>query len=268
MYRTNNPPIQFLFVAIAVLASVALIVLSPAQAGEVLFGDNFRAGKVDGTGKWHTALGKWAIKGGELVKQGAELGLIVVTDDHWDDEWNDYWFFSTVTLTGGQELGIFWRFFTKGEQGGAFSNPGNLPKRLQGNESRHVIYWALNRGAKTSIVQRDIKTVSQPFAKTETKTKLKTNQPYWVKIENHPKGYRLFLSDNGALAQSGDYGAAVVDVKDINIQGRGRIGFGSVDSRFKVDDVYVAEPDTNPFSVEAHGKLAITWGMLKSRTTR
>ena len=57
-------------------------------------------------------------------------------------------------------------------------------------------------------------------------------------------------------------------MKDINIQGRGRIGFGSVDSRFKVDDVYVAEPDTNPFSVEAHGKLAITWGMLKSRTTR
>ena len=51
MYRTNNPPIQFLFVAIAVLASVALIVLSPAQAGEVLFGDNFRAGKVDGTGE-------------------------------------------------------------------------------------------------------------------------------------------------------------------------------------------------------------------------
>lgn len=268
MCKTNNSPIQFLFVAIAVLATVTLIAPSVTQAGAILFEDDFRGGKVDGSGKWHTALGKWAIQGGALVKQGADKGLILVTDDHWDDAWADYWFFSTITLTGGQELGIFWRFFTKGEQGGQFSNPGKLPKRLQGNESRHVIYWALNREGKGSIVQRDIKTVSQPFAKTETKTKLKSNQEYWVKIENHPKGYRLYLTDNGALAKSGEYGAAVVDVKDINIQGRGRIGFGAVDSRFKVDDVYVVEPDTNPFSVEAQGKLATTWGMLKSTRNR
>ena len=268
MYRTNSSPIQFLFVAIAVLASVSLIAPGLTQAGEILFEDDFRGGKVDGTGKWHTALGKWVIQGGSLSKQGADKGLILVTDDHWDDAWTDYWFFSTVTLTGGQELGVFWRFFTKGQQGGQFSNPGNLPKRLQGNESRHVIYWALNRAGKGSIVQRDIKTVSQPFAKTETKTKLKSGQDYWVKVENHPKGYRLYLTDNGAQAKSGEFGDAIVDVKDINIQGRGRIGFGSVDSRFKVDDVYVVEPDTNPFSVESRGKLATTWGMLKSRATR
>ena len=267
MYRTNNSPIQILFVAIAVLASVALIVPSLAQAGEILFQDNFRAGKVDGTGKWHTALGKFAIQGGALQKQGGK-GLILVTDDHWDDAWTDYWFFSTITPIGGKEVGVFWRFFSKGEQGGEFNELGKLPKRLQDNESRVVVYWALNRDGKLSVVQRDVKTVSQPFLKTETRTKLKINQAYWIKIENHPKGYRLFLSDNGALAKSGDYGAPVVDVKDITIGGRGRIGFGSVDSRFEVDDVYVVEPDTNPFSVEAQGKLATTWGMLKSRMTR
>ena len=74
----------------------------------------------------------------------------------------------------------------------------------------------------------------------------------------------FFLTDNGAAAVLGNYGPALADVKDINISGRGRIGFGTQEATIEVDDVFVTEPGQNPFAVEAQGKLATTWGRLKS----
>ncbi|RKU08926.1 hypothetical protein C6502_13875, partial [Candidatus Poribacteria bacterium] len=52
--------------------------------------------------------------------------------------------------------------------------------------------------------------------------------------------------------------------KDLGIKAQGRIGFGTVDGKIIVDDVFVTTPEGNPFSVEAKGKLATVWGKLKA----
>ena len=104
--------------------------------------------------------------------------------------------------------------------------------------------------------------------KPKRKPKVDRGKEYWIKIENHAKGYRVFLTDNAAAATLGDYGPVLFDVKDFNIQGEGRIGFGTLEAAIEVDNVYVTEPENNPFAVEAQGKLTTTWGLLKSSVVR
>ena len=263
MYRKRNSQKLWILTVISIVVSV-FILPSLTQAQKILFEDTFeKKDKLDGKGKWHTVSGSWTIDKGRLVQnQRNGKNLILASDVHWDEEWNNYWFYSTVKLAGGESPLIIWRFHS--DEGAGFGPKGDLPPRMQESLSRHVIYWALNREGKRSVVHRHIKHVSQEFAKTETKTKLGRGTDYWIKIENHPKGYRLFLTNNGAAAVLGDYGPPLADVKDINISGRGRIGFGTQEASIEVDNVFVTEPESNPFAVEA-GKLATTWGRLKSR---
>ena len=259
---------QWILAVMFIVASI-LILPSLTQAQKILFEDTFDKAKdkLDGTGKWHTVSGAWTIEKGRLVQnQRNGKNLILASDGHWDEEWNDYWFYSTVKFAAGESPLIIWRFHS--DEGAGFGDKNALPPRMQESLSRHVIYWALNREGKRSVVHRVIKHVSQEYAKTETKTKLGKGTDYWLKIENHPKGYRLFLTDNDAAAVLGDYGPPLVDVKDINISGRGRIGFGTQEAVIEVDNVFVTEPEKNPFAVEAQGKLATTWGRLKSRIIR
>ena len=268
MNKTNSLPQLSLFVAIAVLVSFLLIAPSFVQAIEILFEDNFRGGKLDGSGKWHVALGKWSIQGGELRNTSADKSLIMVADDHWDPEWVDYWCYAKIVMGAGAEPAIFWRFHSDGSQGGNFSPAGSLPKRMQESGRRHVIYWWFKKGGG-AVVQRDIRTIIKPFEITETKTSLNAGKEYYIKIENGAKLYKLYLSDNAAGVASGNFGEPIVDLealgkKDVNIKGQGRIGFGTVNGKITVDDVFVTTPEGNPFSVESKGKLATVWGELKA----
>ena len=269
MYKTNSLPKLFLLAAIAVLASFSLIAPSFVQAIEILFEDNFKGGKLDGSGKWHVALGKWTIQGGELRNTSADKSLIIVADDHWQPEWVDYWFYSKIRITGGTQPAIFWRFHSDGSQGGNFSPAGNLPKRMQNSGRRHVIYWWFNKEGGGAVVQRDIRTIVKPFEITETKTKINAGDEYYIKIENALKSYKLYLSDKPGAVAAGNFGEPIVDLealgkKDLGIKAEGRIGFGTVDGKIIVDDVFVTTPEGNPFSVEAKGKLATVWGKLKA----
>ena len=269
MYQAKNLPKRWVFVVIAILASAHFVAPSLVQAQKILFEDIFDKSKdkLNGTGKWHTVSGAWSIRDGRLVQTLANgKTLILASDGHWDAAWNDYWFYSTVRLTGGTSPLIIWRFHS--DEGAGFGAKPDLPPLMQESLRRHVIYWELNRDGKKSIVRRHIKHVAQDFVKTETNTKLGRGVDYWIKIENYAKGYRLFLTDNPGAAALGDYGPPLVDVKDININGEGRIGFGTEDAKIEVDNVFVTEPENNPFAVEAEGKLTTTWGRLKSRVIR
>ena len=268
MQKTNSLPKLSLFVAIAVLVSFSFIVPSFVQAIEILFEDNFKGGKLDGSGKWHVALGKWSIQGGVLKNTSADKSLIIVADKHWNLEWVDYWFYSKISISGGTQPAIFWRFHSDGSQGGNFSPAGSLPKQMQASGRRHVIYWFFQQGGN-AVVQRDIRTIIKPFEITETKTRLNAGTDYYVKIENSAKLYKLYLTDNAAGVLAGNFGEPIVDLealgkKDLNIKGEGRIGFGTVDGKITVDDVFVTTPEGNPYSVEARGKLATVWGELKA----
>ncbi len=270
MHKTNNLPKLYLFVAIAVLTSFSLITPSFVHAIEILFEDSFKGGKLDGSGKWHVALGKWAIQGGELVNTSGDKSLIMVTDAHWDPEWNDYWFYAKITPAGNSQPAIFWRFHSDGSQGGNFSPAGDLPKRMQDSGRRIVIYWWLNKPDGGAVVQRDIRTIVKPFEETETKTKLNGGTDYYLKIENAPNTYTIYLTENAGSVLAGNYGEPIVDLealgkKDINSKGQGRIAFGTIDGKIRVDDVFVTTPGGNPFSVEARGKLATVWGELKAK---
>ena len=267
MYKTNSLSKLSLFVTITVLSSFSLIAPSSVQAIEILFEDNFRGGKLDGSGKWHVALGKWTIQGGELRNTSADKSLIMVADKHWDEEWVDYWFYAKITAAAGTEPAIFWRFHSDGSQGGNFSPAGSLPKRMQESGRRHVIYWWFNQGG--AVVQRDVRTIIKAFDITKTKTKINAGDEYYIKVENSAKFYKLYLTDNAAGVAAGSFGEAIVDLealgkKDLNIGGQGRVGFGTVNGRITVDDVFVTTPEGNPFSVEAKGKLATVWGELKA----
>ncbi len=267
MNKTNSLPKLSLLVTIAVLAGFSLIAPSFVQAIEILFEDNFRGGKLDGSGKWHVALGKWTIQGGELRNTSGDKSLIIVADDHWDPEWVDYWLYAKIRISAGSEPAIFWRFHSDGSQGGNFSPAGSLPKQMQESGRRHVIYWWFNQGG--AVVQRDVRTIIKAFEITETKTKIGAGEDYYVKVENSAKYYALYLSDQPGAVAAGNFGEAIVDLealgkKDLNIGGEGRIGFGTVNGKITVDDVFVTTPEGNPFSVEAKGKLATVWGELKA----
>lgn len=269
MDKTNSLPKLSLLVAIAVLASFLLIAPSFVQAIEILFEDNFKGGKLDGSGKWHVALGKWNIQGGELRNTSADKSLIMVTDDHWNLEWVDYWMYAKIKSGAGSEPAIFWRFHSDGSQGGNFSPAGSLPKQMQESGRRHVIYWWFKQGGG-AVVQRDIRTIIKPFEITETKTKINAGTEYYVKVENSAKLYKLYLTDKAGAVAAGNFGDPIVDLealgkKDLNIKGEGRIGFGTVNGKITVDDVFVTTPEGNPFSVEAKGKLATVWGELKAK---
>ena len=269
MHKTNSLCKLYLFAAIAVFTSFSLIAPNFVQAVEILFEDNFKGGKLDGSGKWHVALGKWTIQGGELKNTSDDKSLIMVTDDHWDAAWNDYWFYAKIVPAGKSQPAIFWRFHSDGSQGGNFSPAGDLPKQMQDSGRRHVIYWWFNKPDGGTVVQRDIRTIVKPYEITETKTKLNGGTEYYLKIENGPKTYTLYLTENAGSVAAGNYGEPIVDLealgkKDINIKGEGRIAFGTVDGKITVDDVFVTTPEGNPFSVEAKGKLATVWGDLKS----
>lgn len=259
---------QWILVVMFIAASI-LILPRLTQAQKILFEDNFDKSrdKLNGTGKWHTVSGAWAIKNGKLVQnQRNGKNLILVSDDHWDEEWNDYWFYSTIHLAAGQSPLLIWRFHS--DEGAGFGGKEALPHRMQQSLRRHVIYWELNKDGKRSVVTRHIRHIVKEFEKTETKTKIDKGVAYWIKIENHPKGYRFFLTTDGAAAVAGNYGPVLVDVKDFNISGEGRIGFGTLEAVIEVDNVYVTEPEKNPFAVEVQGKLTATWGLLKSRAVQ
>ena len=259
---------QWIFAAMFIAASI-LILPTLTQAQKILFEDTFDKSndKLNGTGKWHAVSGAWAIKNGKLVQnQRNGKNLILVSDGHWDEEWNDYWFYSTIHLAAGQSPLLVWRFHS--DEGAGFAGKEALPPRMQQSLRRHVIYWELNKDGKRSVVMRHIRHIVKEFEKTETKTKVDKGTDYWIKIENHPKGYRFFLTDNGAAAVLGNYGPVLVDVKDFNISGEGRIGFGTQEAIIEVDNVFVTEPEKNPFAVEVQGKLATIWGMLKSRVVQ
>ena len=271
MHRAKDLPKQLLFVAITVLVIVPFIVPSLALAHpKILFQDDFRSGKLDGTGKWHPVSGQWEIADGRLVQTAVGgKSLILVTDNHWDETWVDYWFYSTVNIVEGANGPlIFWRYHSDGSEGGGFGD--NLPPRMKKSKRRHVIYWALNIDGKRAVVIRAIRTIVKEFQPTETKTKLNQEIDYWIKVENEKKGYRLFLTDNPEAAAAGDYGDPIVDAtgKDSNINGEGRIGFGTENSKIEVDNVFVTKPGYNPLAVEARGKLTTTWSRLKSEAAQ
>ena len=264
MYCKQNSQRLWILTVIAIAASL-LTLPTLTQAQKILFEDTFDKAndKLNGTGKWHAVSGAWAIKNGKLTQnQRNGKNLILVSDGHWDEEWNDYWFYSTIRLAAGQGPLLIWRFHS--DEGAGFGGKEALPPRMQQSLRRHVIYWELNKDGKRSVVMRHIRHIVKEFEKTETKTKVDKGTEYWIKIENHSKGYRVFLTDNGGAAVLGDYGPALFDVKDFNIQGEGRIGFGTLEAVLEVDNVFVTEPEKNPFAVEAQGKLATTWGLLKS----
>jgi hypothetical protein len=163
---------------------------------------------------------------------------------------------------------IFWRYHSDGSEGGGFGD--NLPPLMKQSKRRHVIYWALSKEGEKSVVVRAIRTIVKEFQLTETITILSPEIDYWIKIENDSKGYRLFLTDDPEAAAVGDYGDPIVDAtgKDPNINGEGRIGFGTEDSTIQVDNVFVTKPGYNPWTVERQGKLTTTWSGLKDGLIR
>ena len=254
---------QWMLTAIAIVASV-LILPSLTQAQKILFEDTFDKAndKLNGTGKWHTVSGAWDINNGKLVQnQRNGKNLILVSDGHWDEEWNDYWFYSTIRLAAGQSPLLVWRFHS--DEGAGFGGKDALPPRMQQSLRRHVIYWELNKDGKRSVVIRHIRHIVKEFEKTETKTKVDKGTEYWIKIENHEKGYRFFLTDNGAAAILGDYGPVLVDVKDFNIQGEGRIGFGTLEAVIEVDNVFVTEPEKESFRCRSTGQVGDHLGIVE-----
>ena len=264
MYHKTDSQNQWVLAVMFIVASI-LILPSLTQAQKILFEDTFDKAndKLNGTGKWHAVSGAWTIKNGKLVQnQRNGKNLILVSDGHWDAEWNDYWFYSTIRLAAGASPLLIWRFHS--DEGAGFGGKESLPPRMQQSLRRHVIYWELNKDGKRSVVMRHIRHIVKEFEKTETKTKVDRGTDYWIKVENHSKGYRVFLTDNAEAAVLGNYGPVLFDVKDFNIQGEGRIGFGTLEAAIEVDNVFVTEPEKNPFAVEMQGKVTTIWGLLKS----
>jgi len=237
---------------------ITLILLASPAAAQILFEDNFAKAN-QSMEKWAFLQGGWEVQGGALTQNQADGRTIaVVSDDFWDDAWNEYIFEVTAKkLRGANGVRIFWRINDDMQPGPgrddarSFTLDGPVKGRLADEKSRIKLWWEIGWANKESFVLQDLRGVTFIKKGTETKHKLGREAKH-IKIVNQGSIIQLFLD-----------GEMIFDGKDINGNKKGRVGVGTEGTVASFDDVFIT--GLKGRSVEPGGKLATSWGMLKTR---
>ena len=227
----------------------------PAPA-QILFDDNFSKANVSEK-KWAFLQGKWTVKGGALKQDSQDEGTIaVISDDFWDDTWSEYIFEVTAKKFRGKNgVRIFWRINDDLQpgpgRGQGFMLKTPVKGRLAKQQSRIKFWWEIGWDNKESFIITDVRGVAPRKKGSETKHKM-GNDPVQIKIVNQGNLMTLFFN-----------GEMVFDGKDLNGNRGGRVGVGTMGSTAEFDDVFVT--GLKGRSVEPGGKLATSWGLVKTR---
>ncbi len=237
--------------------AVLLLLASPAAA-QILFEDNFS--KPNRTAeKWAFLQGAWDTQNGAL-QQGQADGrtIAVISDDFWDDTWNEYIFEVTARkLRGSHGVRIFWRIKDDLQPGPgrddarSFTLGAPVKGRLGDEKARIKFWWEIGWKNSESFVIRDVRGITDIKKGTETKHKLGRDDLH-IKILNQGLFLQLFLNDE-----------LIFEGKDINGSKGGRVGVGTEATTAVFDNVFVT--GLKGRSVEPGGKLATSWGLLKTR---
>ena len=243
------------FNRVGVCFAVLILFSSPAAA-QILFDDNF-AKAAASEKKWAFLQGKWSVKGGTLKQDSQdEETIAVISDDFWDDTWSEYIFeVSAKRFRGKNGVRIFWRI-NDDMQPGPGRGAGFLLKtpvkgRLADKKSRIKFWWEIGWESKESFVIADVRGVATRKKGTETRDKM-GNDFVQVKIVNQGNLMTLFLN-----------GKMIFDGKDLNGNKGGRVGVGTKGATAEFDNVFVT--GLKGRSVEPGGKLATSWGLVKTR---
>ena len=237
---------------------VALILLASPATAQILFEDNFAKAN-QSKEKWAFLQGGWDVQGGALTQNNPEGRTIaVISDDFWDDTWNEYIFEVTAKkLRGGNGVRIFWRINDDMQPGPgrddarSFTLAGPVKGRLADEKARIKLWWEIGWENKASFVLRDLRGITSIKEGTETKHTL-GREPVHIKIVNQGSIMQLFLD-----------GEMIFDGKDINGNKKGRVGVGTETTVASFDNVFVT--GLKGRSVEPGGKLATSWGLVKTR---
>lgn len=232
----SNRCLVLLFIALALSAAL------PVKAQTYVY-DDFENPALS-EDLWEIVTGDWQVEDGVFhqLAQGNSWLAAMVAKDKWNNSWTEY----TLEVSGTQleegdhPLNILFRVKEPVPQTWADRHAGQT----------HMYRWIVNGWTNT---------LSRPYIYNEGETTMLAEKAVTLEIG---KFYRLKLkiTDSGFLGFIDD--EEFFDVKHAEWT-EGRVGLHSFGGMADFDDFVVYGP--KGMSVESQGKLAITWGELKTQ---
>lgn len=228
-----------------------LILCVSTVSAEILFQDDFENGEVD-KAKW-VSHGTWVIEdNGDkhdvlgknvLAVQSSEIGLSV---DEFPEEFDYYADFKTVSA------GLTGFCFHCQDSSNVYMH--QVSTAGSGHTPQHI-RWHRKVGGNYAVEP-------DPFA-----DKVNRDQNVWYRVKFEVRKdykFKVYLGDVGAedkeLTLVSEWTDSQKSFK------KGKIGIRmSGGERAQYDNIVVATPEFNIFSVEPKDKLAVTWGILKRK---
>ncbi len=222
---------------------VAILYVASPSFGQMYVADDFEDAKVS-EGIWEIITGDWQVADGVFhqLAQGDSWLVAMVSSDNWDNNWTEY----TVEVSGTQleagdhPLQILFRVQDPVPQTWA---DRNAPQT-------HMYRWIIN-GWTNTLCRPYIYNEGTVTMLAEKALILDIGKFYRFKLEVTKEGFRGYVDDE-----------EMFDVKHAEWID-GRVGLQSFGGQADFDDFIVYGPEGQ--SVEAQGKLAVTWASLKAR---
>ncbi len=228
---------------------LTLIFCVNTVSAEILFQDDFESGKVD-KAKW-SPVGTWEIEDNAddhdvlgkkvLAVQASEIGLSV---DEFPEEFDYYADFKTVSA------GLTGFCFHCQDSNNVYMH--QVSTAGSGHTPQHI-RWHRKVGGGYSVEP-------DPFA-----DKVNRDQNVWYRVKFEIRKnyeFKVYLGDVGAEDKDLTLVSEWQDSQKAFKQGKIGIRM-SGGERAQYDNIVIATPEFNIFSVEPMGKLAVTWGNLK-----
>ncbi len=228
-----------------------LILCASTVSGEILFQDDFESGNVDNK-KWMPQ-GTWVIEDNAddhdvlgkkvLAVQGSEIGLSV---DAFPEELDYYADFKTVSA------GLTGFVFHAQDSNNVYMH--QVSTAGSGHTPQHI-RWHRKVGGGYA---------AEPLAFAD---KVNRDQNVWYRVKFEVRKdykFKVYLGDVGAENNELTLVSEWTDSQ--KAFEKGKIGIRmSGGERAQYDNIVVAEPEFDIFSVEPKHKLTVTWGNLKRK---
>ncbi len=193
---------------------------------------------------WQVIQGTWSIIDGELDGAGPQAGqpgiMIVLSDDVWDDAWKDYTVeFRAKLLDDTEDIGIVFRW-QKAEPTDMKYHLCRIDSWPRDFNQQQAEGWiGVEEGGGREMIG-------------QTKIEIEYDTWYKFKLEIAGNQFRYYLDDE-----------LMFEVEGAGYSW-GKVGFRMWNSHARYDDIEIIGTGI-PGAVSFSGKLAATWGQLKTR---
>jgi hypothetical protein len=189
---------------------------------------------------WNVIQGNWSIIDGELDGKGPQVGqpgvMIVLSDDIWNDEWKDYTVeFRARILEDTEDAGVVFRW-----------------QKAEPDDRRYYLYRIDNWPREFNQKQAE----GWIAGDMQGQTRVEIESDLWYRFRLVVAGdkFNCYLDDE-----------LMFELQDPQqTYSWGRVGFRMWNSHARYDDLNITGPGIPNAAVESDGKLAATWGGIKT----